>query len=456
MRPETRYARSGDVSLAFQTFGGGPVELLIPFPFLSHLEYNWDYPPLARYLELLGSLGRVTAFNQRGVGLSDPVAGVPTLEERVADMLAVMEAAGIDRASVCAMSDGGPVAMLFAAAHPERVERLHLYATFARRETSSALGAGDPEEIVAALSAHWGNGEVTSLAAPSLAEDDRHRAWAARLERVAASPATIARLARASVETDVRHVLPNIGVPTTVTHRRGDELFPIEYGREVAQLIPGALFIELEGRDHAPYVRSEDLVESIAEHLTGSRPRIDPHKLFAAILFTDIVGSTEHVARLGDDRWRLLLDAYDRGTRRVFNLFDGRNVRSTGDGYLATFDGPVRAIDAALAAREAAARLGLELRAGLHAGECELIADGIGGIAVHLAARVVSLAKPGEILVTNAVPKLTAGADIDFVERGTHQLKGVPDRWQLLAARRGPTSPVSPHGYPIRPGDQRR
>jgi pimeloyl-ACP methyl ester carboxylesterase/class 3 adenylate cyclase len=433
VRPDTRYAKSGDVNIAYQTFGSEPRELVVPLPFLSHLEHNWEYPPVARFLGLLGSLGRVTLYNQRGAGLSDPVPEVPTLEERMGDMIAVMDAVGAERTTVLAMSDCGPVAMLLAASHPERLDGLLLYATFARRRGSSALLAGDPNEIVAALTRVWGTGAIAAIGAPSLADDERHRAWACRLERLAASPGTIVRLAQTSIEADVRDMLPNIRVPTVVAHRRGDELVPIEQGREVAALIPSARFVELEGDDHSVYVNYHELIDEIAEFLTGSRPGVDPHRLFAAILFTDIVGSTEQIARLGDSRWRILLDAHDRAVHNELDRFDAQNVRSTGDGFLATFDGPVRAIHAAFATRAAADELGLRLRAGIHVGECELVGDGIGGMAVHVAARVVALAEPTEVLVTSAISKLTAGAALEFIDRGMHTLKGVPKRWRLFS-----------------------
>ena len=433
MRPETRYARSGELAIAYQTFGDGPYELVIPLPFLSHLEHNWEYPPLARFLTLLASLGRVTLFNQRGVGLSDPVAGVPTLEERVDDMIAVMDASGVERAVPLAMSDGGPVAMLLAATHPDRVERLHLYATFAKRRGAPALLVEDPDRVVAALSELWGTGAVTSLSAPSLADDERHMAWASRLERLAASPGTIVKLARASLESDVRDVLPSIRVPTAVVHRRGDGLFPLDGGREVAELIPGARFVELEGEDHAIYVRSGELLEEIEEFLTGARHRVDLERVLQTILFTDIVGSTDLVAQLGDLRWRELLDAHDRSIRAELNRSEAQHIRSTGDGFLATFDGPVRGVRAALAAIEAAAGLGLELRAGLHTGDCHIVGDDIGGMAVHIAARVAALAGAGEVLVTSTVRDLAAGAELGLSDRGVHELKGVPRTWRLFS-----------------------
>lgn len=439
MRTDTRYAKSGDVNIAYQTFGNGPRELIIPLPFLSHLEHNWEYPPLARFLGLLGSLGRVTLYNQRSAGLSDPVPGVPTLEERMDDMIAVMDAVGAERSTVLATSDCGPVAMLLAATHPERLNGLLLYATFARRQGSSALLAGDPSEIVAALTRAWGTGAIVASGAPSLADDERHRAWACRLERLAASPGTIVRLAQTSIEADVREILPSIRVPTVVTHRRGDELFPIEQGREVAALIPSARFVELEGDDHAVYVNSHELIDEIGEFLTGSRPKVDFHRLFAAILFTDIVGSTEQLARLGDSRWRVLLDAHDRAMRDELDRFDAQNIRSTGDGFLATFDGPVRAIHAAFATRAAAEQLGLRLRAGLHVGECELVADGIGGMAVHVAARVVAIAEPNEVLVTSAISTLTTGAQLEFVDRGMARIERCAEAVAIVLGD-------SPHG----------
>jgi len=435
MQPETRYAQSAEVNIAYQVFGDGPRDLIAALPFLSHLEHNWEHPAVARAWRRLGSLGRVILFNQRGVGLSDPVPTVPTLEERMVDMGAVMDAVGSQRAVVLGMSDGGPVAMLFAATYPERVEALVLLGTFARRTRSDDYPGGrrmeEMEQLLEAIPEHWGTGLVASLTAPSLAEDEVHRAWAARLERLAASPGTIVRLARASAETDVRDILPSIRVPTLVLHRTEDPFFEVDGGRYLAERIPGARFVELAGRDYI--ANADDLIDEVAEFLTGSRPLREPDRVLATVLFTDIVGSTERAAELGDRRWRDLLERHHAVVRRQLQRFQGTEVDTAGDGFLAAFDGPARAIHCAATIVEAVRALGIDIRAGIHTGECEVVDAKIGGIAVHIGARVGALAGAGEVLVSSTVKDLVVGSGIEFAERGAHLLKGVPGEWRLYS-----------------------
>jgi pimeloyl-ACP methyl ester carboxylesterase len=435
MQPETRYAQSAEVNIAYQVFGDGPRDLIAALPFLSHLEHNWEHPAVARAWRRLGSLGRVILFNQRGVGLSDPVPTVPTLEERMVDMGAVMDAVGSQRAVVLGMSDGGPVAMLFAATYPERVEALVLLGTFARRTRSDDYPGGrrmeEMEQLLEAIPEHWGTGLVASLTAPSLAEDEVYRAWAARLERLAASPGTIVRLARASAETDVRDILPSIRVPTLVLHRTEDPFFEVDGGRYLAERIPGARFVELAGRDYI--ANADDLIDEVAEFLTGSRPLREPDRVLATVLFTDIVGSTERAAELGDRRWRDLLERHHAVVRRQLQRFQGTEVDTAGDGFLAAFDGPARAIHCAATIVEAVRALGIDIRAGIHTGECEVVDAKIGGIAVHIGARVGALAGAGEVLVSSTVKDLVVGSGIEFAERGAHLLKGVPGEWRLYS-----------------------
>jgi class 3 adenylate cyclase/alpha-beta hydrolase superfamily lysophospholipase len=435
MQPETRYARNGEISLAYQVFGDGPRDIVGALPFMSHLEHNWEHPALARMLRRIGSLGRVILFDQRGVGLSDPVESPPTLEERMTDMGAVMDAAGSQRAVLLGRSDGGPVAVLFAANYPERVEALLLLGTFARRTPVDDHPGGrliDVEQLLEAIPQRWGTGSVAALSLPDVAEHEAHRLWAARLERLAASPATIERLVRASAETDVRDILPSIQVPTLVIHRTDDPFYDVACGRYLGERIPGARFVELPGRDYV--AEADDILEEFAEFLTGARHSGETDRVLATVMFTDIVASTRHATELGDRRWGDLLEAHHTTVRRELQRFQGTEVDTAGDGFLATFDGPTRAIRCAEAAVQTVRSLGLEIRVGIHTGECELIDDKVRGIAVHIGARVVALADPSEVLVTTTVRELVAGSGIEFADRGKHSLRGVPGDWQVYAA----------------------
>jgi pimeloyl-ACP methyl ester carboxylesterase len=430
---ETRYAKSGDVHVAYQVVGSGPLDLVFVPGFFSQVELWWEEPLCARFFERLASFSRLILFDKRGTGLSDRVAAVPTLEQRMDDVRAVMAAAGSERAAILGVSEGGPMSALFAATYPDRTAALVLYGTFA--EFRSWMPPEHLEHFLHAIDATWGTGESLPHLAPSVADDPRFRRWWARHERLGASPGAAMDLMRMNSEIDVRHVLPAIRIPTLVLHRAGDVFVDVSGGRYVAAHIPGAKYVELPGVDHPPFVGdAEAVLQEVEEFLTGVRPAPEPDRVLATVLFTDIVGSTERAAELGDQRWRDLLGAHHAAVRRELERFRGREVDTAGDGFLATFDGPARAVRCARAIHDAVRPLGIELRAGLHTGEIELLGDDIGGIAVHIAARVAALAGPGEVLASSTVKDLVAGSGLRFEDRGTRALRGGPDEWRLFAA----------------------
>jgi pimeloyl-ACP methyl ester carboxylesterase len=440
MERETRYAKSGDVHIAYQVIGQGATDVVLVPGFISHVEEWWEQPLSARFLERLASFSRLILFDKRGTGLSDREAGVPTLEQRMDDVRAVLAAAGSERAAVLGISEGGAMSVVFAATYPERTAALVLYGTFA--EFRSWVPTPEQlEHFLHAIDEGWGTGGSLPQFAPSLADDPRFRRWWARHERLGASPGAAMALMRMNSEIDVRHVLPAIRVPTLVLHRTGDVAVDVEASRYQAAHIPGARYVELTGADHVPFVGdAEPILGEIEEFLTGARPIPEPDRVLATVLFIDIVGSTERAAELGDRRWRDQLGAHHAAVRRELDRFRGREVDTAGDGFLTTFDGPARAVRCAGAIVEAVRSLGLEVRAGLHTGEIELLSGGIAGIAVHIAARVAGLASPGEVLVSSTVKDLVAGSGLRFADRGTHRLKGVPDGWRLFAAERGSTT----------------
>jgi class 3 adenylate cyclase len=412
-------------------------------PFVSHVEHYWEDPLVSRFLGRLASFSRLILFDKRGTGLSDrvPPDRLPTLEQRMDDVRAVLDAAGSARAALFGPSEGGPMSALFAATYPQRTSALVLYGTFASTIRDAAYPwAMDPEErrkVIEAIPDHWGQGTYADLLAPSLAGDERFRSWWARLERLGASPGAAMALRRMNGQIDVRSTLSAIRVPTLVLHRTGDLDTSIEEGRYLAAHIPGARFVDLPGADHLPWAGDQDvLLDEVEEFLTGTRPAAEPDRVLATVLFTDIVASTERAAELGDRRWRDLLFSHHAIVRRELERFRGRQVKTVGDGVLATFDGPARAVRCACAIRDGVRGLGLSLRAGLHTGECELIGDDVGGIAVHIGARVAATARSGEVLVSSTVKDLVVGSGIAFADRGSHRLKGVPGSWRLFAVQR--------------------
>lgn len=438
--PETKYAKSGDVNVAYQVVGDGPIDLVYVPGIISHLDVFWEEPAYARSLERLASFSRLILFDKRGQGLSDrlPPTQLPTLEERMDDVRAVMDAAGSERAALFGWSEGGSLAAFFAATYPQRTTALLLYGAPARFVEDDDYPQGIPwdvaEVFVASMKESWGTAALLHLFAPNAVGDERFEAWWGRYARQAASPAAAEAIMRMALDTDVRHILGAIRVPTLVLHRDEDGLIPIEHARFIAERIPGARLVELPGEDHLWFVGDTDtILDEIEEFVTGARAPRDPDRILATVVFTDIVASTERAAQLGDRRWRELLEDHNRCVRRELDRFQGREVKTTGDGLFAAFDGPARAIRCACAIRDATRRLGLDIRAGIHTGECEVMNGDLGGIAVHIGARVLAEAGPGEVLASRTVTDLVAGSGIDFSERGARVLKGVPGEWQLFA-----------------------
>ncbi len=440
--PPTRYALSDGESIAYQVVGSGPIDLVLVLGFATHLELQWEMPPLARFLGRLAEFSRLIVFDKRGTGLSDPVADVPTLEQRIDDIRAVMEAAASERAILFGISEGGPTSVLFAAEHPARVTSLVLYGAMGRTTEAPDYPWASPadalrESAAEFIAPYWGQQAdgMVELFAPSLAGDPRAAEFTARMERSAASPAMVQKIFEMFLDIDVRAVLPTIHVPTLVLHRHGDRVVNRRAGRELASCIAGARYVELPGIDHLPWAGDpEAVLGEIEEFLTGTRSVQEPDRVLATVMFTDIVGSTERAAELGDERWRGLLATHQAAVRQELTRFRGREIKTLGDGFLATFDGPARAIRCGQAMAAAARSLGLEVRVGVHSGEVELIGEDVGGIAVHIAARVGALASSGEVLASSTVKELVAGSGIQFVDRGAQHLKGLVDEWRLFAA----------------------
>jgi class 3 adenylate cyclase len=433
-----RYAKSGDLHIAYIVEGDGPIDLMWIPPWISQVEYLWSERSLMRVMRRITSFARFITFDRRGSGLSDPFFGAPTLEDQMDDLIAVMDAVGSERVAIVGTLEGGPMAATFAATHPDRVSALVLYATFARATWAPGYEFAWPADVrdehMAELVEHWGEGRVVAGVAPSEASDPGFMEWGGRLERLAASPSTIRRLMGLIGEFDVRDVLPSIRVPTLVMHRRDDSFIKIEHSRYLAQQIPGTRYVELEGSDNMFSLGdSEGLLGEIEEHLTGVRHVHEPDRMLATVLFTDICDSTRQAAEMGDSGWRSLLERHDALFRHALDRHRGREVKRTGDGFLATFDGPARAIRCAASVAEAMGSLGIQVRAGLHTGELEVMDGDLGGLAVHIAARVLDRASPSEVLVSGTVKDLVVGSGIGFEDRGEHELRGVPGEWRLYA-----------------------
>jgi class 3 adenylate cyclase len=435
---DTRFAQNGDVSLAYATVGEGPIDLVIVPGFIGNFEVAWQTPGFHRIFERLAGFARIILFDKREQGASDRFGRPPTLEQSMEDLHAVLDAAGSERAALMGVSEGGPMSILLAATFPERCSHLILYGSYARLTKSGDYPEGVPDWALDLLGDRlrdeWGGPAALSMFAPSLVGDpEAERDWG-RFLRAGSSPAGARALMDLYREVDVREALPLIAQPTLVLHRSGDVALPVRVGRYLGEHIPGARMVELPGADHALIGGDvEQLIEEIEEFLTGTRSERPPERVLSTVLFTDIVGSTERAAELGDRRWRELLDRHDRITRDEVERRRGRAVKSTGDGFLATFDGPARAIDCARAVAGGVGDLGLQVRAGVHTGECELRGDDIGGMAVHIGARVAARAEPGEVLVSGTVKDLVVGSGLDFVERGAQELKGVPGVWRLYS-----------------------
>jgi pimeloyl-ACP methyl ester carboxylesterase len=432
--PSTRYAKSGDVHVAYQVFGEGSIDLVFFPGFVSNIETYWEEPSFARWLRQLGSFARVIMFDKRGTGLSDRVEVLPTMDERMDDVRAVMDAVGSTRAAVFGLSEGGSLATLFAAHYPERCRGLVLWGAFATF-TSWFPTAEKLSGFYDYVEKNWGTGANIGVWAPGKKDDPVFREWFARRERSSASPSAVVALMRMNSMIDISGILPYVHVPTLVVHRTEDPVVDVEGGRQLAKYIPNARLLELPGNNHLPYLGddTEQITNEIAEFLTGVKPPAGGERILATVLFTDVVDSTKRAEALGDKGWRELLDAHNSMVRRELTRFRGNEVKTLGDGFLATFDGPGRAIHCSLSLIAAMKSLGMEIRAGLHTGEVEIAANDVRGIAVHVAARVAAAAQPSECLVTRTVKDLVAGADIRFSERGKHELKGLAEPVDLFS-----------------------
>jgi class 3 adenylate cyclase/alpha-beta hydrolase superfamily lysophospholipase len=435
---ETRYARNDDATIAWTAVGNAPTDLLFIPGFVSHVEHLWEQPGLAGFFERLMGFTRFVVMDRRGCGLSDARNEALSLDDEVGDVLAVLDAAGSERAVVMGYTTGGPLAIATAARAPERVQAMVLYASMARAladgDVDWTYGEVERREVWARLAQVWGTGANLEQIAPSRANDPRMRAWMARMERLSSSPGELVRLMEYVGDHDVSHLLGELRVPALILHRTGDRLIDVRHSRYLAERIPGARYVELEGVDNLPgAVDSSDILGEIEEFLTGGRSRTVARELLT-VLFSDIVDSTGHAARLGDGRWRDLLAAHQGAVRREIDRFGGREVKTIGDAFLITFEGaPSHAVRCAQAIVHAVRALGLELRVGLHTGECEVMGGDVGGMAVHIAARVAALAHPGEVLASGTTYGTVVGAGLRFEERGMQALKGVPGRWPLFA-----------------------
>ena len=440
----TRYTRSEDASIAYQVVGDGPLEMLFVTGWLTQLEQLWEAPANRRFLERLATFGRLILFDSRGTGLSERVLETYTIEQEARDAIAVLDAVGSERAAVFTYQQGGLVGALLAAEHPERIGALVMYASIARTSWAPdydwAMRREDREALTEHNIATWGETSSDAMSgwAPSMAADPSLMAWFARMQRLAASPGEARVIFKAMLDQDVREVLPRIRVPTLVMHRPNEQVWDVRHSRYLAEHIEGARYVELEGVDSFPFLGDSDaIVEEVEEFLTGVRSGGEFSRALLTVLFTDIVEATGHAARLGDARWRDLLAHHDEQVRAQLARFGGREVKTVGDGFVATFDGPPsRALRCALAITRAARELGVEVRVGMHTGECELIGEDVGGMAVHIASRVSGLAGPGEVLVSGTVFGTVVGGPFSFEDRGLHELKGVPGRWPLFALGR--------------------
>ena len=440
MQPRTQYARSGSLNIAYQVVGDGPLDLVWVPPWVSHVEEAWEEPAYARFLERLASFSRLIVFDKRGTGMSDRVSEdrLPTLEERMDDMRAVLDAVGSERAAVFGSSEGGNMAVLFAATYVERTVALVTFAVYAKRVWSEdypwAPTPEDRQRFYETVENEWGGEMDIAELAPTAGRDPQFVARLSRWFRRAASPGAALALARMNTQIDIRAVLPAIRVPALVLHRTRDRDVKIDEGRWIASQIPNARFVELPGDDHLPWVGDQDSVlGEIEEFLTGVRPTPEPDRVLATLLFTDVVGSTDRAVALGDRAWRELLERHDAVVRKELARWRGREVDTAGDGFFAAFDGPARAVRCATAIVAAVREIGLDLRAGIHTGECERVGEDLRGVAVHTAARVAALAGPGEVLVSSTVKDLVAGSGLAFADHGLATLKGIPGHWQLYA-----------------------
>lgn len=440
--PRIHYAKADDVHIAYQVVGDGPIDVVFAPWWWNHLELQWEDPAIARFLKRLSSFSRLLLFDQRGVGLSDPVskAALPTIEQWMDDIRAVMDAAGSERAAIFGHGDGGFVSMMFAATYAERTSALVLADATARIRPDTGYGGVEEEwldGVLRDLETRWGTGLFLDTIAPGLQHDDAFRERIARTERLSVSPGIAPEIQRIVIESDLRPIVPTISAPTLILHRKDNRYAPVVWGRYLAEHIAGSRLVELPGAEHLYWLGATDaLLDQVEEFLTGVPPAAEPDRALASIMFTDIVGSTERLARLGDRAWSDLLGSFRTAVRENLERYRGREIDTRGDDFLATFDGPARAIRCALAITESARAMGVDVRSGLHTGEVELMDDGgIAGIAVHIGARVAAHATAGQVLVSRTVVDLVAGSGLVFDAAGTHSLKGVPGNWELFVVR---------------------
>ena len=437
MLPQTRYAKSGDVNIAYQVLGQGPPDLVLIPGWVSNIEIFWEEPAVVRFFTRLASFSRLILFDKRGTGLSDRVAEMPNLETRMDDVRAVLDTVGSERAALFGYSEGGVLCALFAATYPNRASALIMHGSYARLTAAPdypwGLNEQERSAFVDQAVREWGAPIGIDMRAPSMATDERFRQWWARFLRLSASPAAFATLSHMNAQMDIRQVLPAIRVPTLILHSVNDRNLDVRGSRYLAERIPGAKLVELSGPDHVPWLSDADIVvDEVEEFLTGARHAPEPERVLATVMFTDIVGASERAAGLGDRRWHDLLDSHHALIRRQLNHFRGREIDTAGDGFLATFDGPARAVRCASTISDGVRSLGIEVRAGLHTGECEMMGDKLAGIAVHIGSRVAALARPGEVLVSSTVKDLVAGSGLSFQDRGIQSLKGIPGEWRVF------------------------
>jgi class 3 adenylate cyclase len=439
--PSTHYVKSDDVHIAYQVIGEGSFDLLFVPGFVSNIETIWQSPEQSAFFRRLASFSRLILFDKRGTGMSDRSSQIFTLEQRMHDVQAILDAVGSKRAALFGISEGGPMSLLYTATYPDRTSALVLYGSYAKRSWAPDYPFGWKDEqwqtVLDDIEYHWGSPQSLNIAmrAPSIAGDPRTAEHIASYYRAAASPGAAGAILRMNREIDVRIVLPATRVPTLILHRTAEHVIDVGHARYMAQHIPGAKLIELAGEDHQPWLGDRDTVlNEVEKFLTGKHQVLEPERVLATVLFTDIQGSTERAAALGDHSWRELLEAFYAKVREVLKQYRGREINTLGDGFLAAFDGPARAIRCAGAIRDAVRSLNLEVRCGLHTGECEVVGNDLAGIAVHTGARVAGLAAPGEVLVSQTVRDLVAGSGLSFEDRGIHALKGIPNEWRLFRA----------------------
>ena len=439
--PSTHYVKSDDVHIAYQVIGEGPFDLLFVPGFVSNVETIWQSPEQSAFFRRLASFSRLILFDKRGTGMSDRSSQIFTLEQRMHDVQAILDAVGSKRAALFGISEGGPMSLLYTATYPDRTSALVLYGSYAKRSWSPDYPFGWKDEqwqsVLDDIEHNWGSPQSLNIAmrAPSIAGDPDLAKRIASYYRASASPGAAGAILKMNREIDVRIVLPATRVPTLILHRTAEHVIDVEHARYMAHHIPGAKLVELPGEDHQPWLGDRDTVlNEVEKFLTGKHQVLEPERVLATVLFADIEGSTERVAALGDHSWRELLEAFYAKVREVLKQYRGREINTLGDGFLAAFDGPARAIRCAGAIRDAVRSLNLEVRCGLHTGECEVVGNDLAGIAVHTGARVAGLAAPGEVLVSQTVRDLVAGSGLSFEDRGIHSLKGVPNEWRLFRA----------------------